>query len=98
QARVDVEYTVGGQMQHQDLVQSLPILDRNATTWTDNRRAAAFVTAKDPAVLTFSKNVNSMVKGKIQGAVNPNLLTAIAFFQALQLYGLTYSQDPIPTL
>jgi tetratricopeptide (TPR) repeat protein len=98
QARVDVEYTVGGQVQHQNLVQSLPILDRNATTWTDNRRAAAFVTAKDPAVLTFSKNVNSMVKGKIQGAVNPNLLSAIAFFQALQLFGLTYSQDPIPTL
>ena len=97
QARVDVEYTLRGQVQHQSLVQSIPILDRNATTWADNRRAAAFVTTKDPAVLTFSKNVNSMVNGKIQGAVNPNLLTAIAFFQALQLFGLTYSQDPIPT-
>ena len=68
QARVDVEYTLNGQVQHQSLVQSIPILDRNATTWADNRRAAAFVTTKDPAVLTFSKNVNSMVKGKIQGA------------------------------
>ncbi len=98
QARVDVEYILKGQVQHQSLVQSIPILDRNATTWSDDRRAAAFVTTKDPAVLTFSKNVNSMVKGRIEGAVNPNLLTAIAFFQALQLYGLTYSQDPIPTL
>lgn len=97
QARVDVEYTLGGQVQHQSLVQSIPVLDRNATTWSDNQRAAAFVTTKDPAVLTFSKNVNSIVNGKIQGALNPNLLTAIAFFQALQLYGLTYSQDPIPT-
>ena len=97
QARVDVEYTLNGQVQHQDIVESVPILDRNATTWADNQRAAAFVTTKDPAVLTFSKNVNSMVKGKIQGAVNPNLLTALAFFQALQLFGLTYSQDPIPT-
>lgn len=97
QARVDVDYTFKGKAQHQSLVQSIPILDRNATTWTDNQRAAAFVTTKDPAVLTFSKNVDSMVKGKIQGAVNPNLLTAIAFFQALQLFGLTYSQDPIPT-
>jgi tetratricopeptide (TPR) repeat protein len=98
QARVDVEYTLGGQVQRQNLVQSIPILDRNATTWADDRRAAAFVTTKDPAVLIFSRNVNSMVKGKIQGAVNPNLLTAIAFFQALQLFGLTYSQDPIPTV
>jgi tetratricopeptide (TPR) repeat protein len=38
-----------------------------------------------------------MVKGRIQGQVNPNLLTAIAFYEALQLFGLTYSQDPIPT-
>ena len=97
QARVDVEYTLSGQVQHQSLVQSIPILKRNATTWADNQRAAAFVTTNDPAVLTFSKNVNSMVKGKIQSAINPNLLSAIAFFQALQLYGLTYSQDPIPT-
>ena len=97
QARVDVEYTLGGQVEHQNLVQSIPILDRNATTWVDDRRAAAFVTTKDPAVLTFSKNVNSMVKGKILGQVNPNLLTAIAFYEALQLFGLTYSQDPIPT-
>jgi tetratricopeptide (TPR) repeat protein len=97
QAKVDVEYMLDGQVQHQSLVQSIPILDRNATTWADDRRAAAFVTTKDPAVLTFSKNVNSMVKGKLRGSVNPNLLTAMAFFQALQLFGLTYSQDPIPT-
>ncbi len=98
QGRIDVEYTLNGRAQHQSLVQSIPILNRNATSWSDDRRAAAFVTVRDPSVLAFSKNVNSMVRGKIQGAVNPNLLTAIAFFQSLQLYGLTYSQDPIPTL
>jgi len=98
QARVDVEYTLGGQVEHQNLVQSIPILNRNATSWTDDKRAAAFVTVRDPVVLAFSRNINSMVKGIIKGEVNPNLLTAAAFFQALQLYGLTYSQDPIPTL
>jgi len=98
QARVDVEYTLGGQAEHQNLVQSIPVLNRNATSWTDDKRAAAFVTIRDPAVLTFSRNVNSMVKGIIKGEVNPNLITAVALFQALQLYGLTYSQDPIPTL
>ncbi|MGA2611867.1 MAG: tetratricopeptide repeat protein [Spirochaetia bacterium] len=97
QATIDVTYTLNGQPQHLSAVQAIPILDRNATTWADNRRAAAFVTTKDPSVLLFSKNVNSMVKGKTKGAINPNLLTAIAFFQALQLYGLTYSQDPVPT-
>jgi hypothetical protein len=98
QARIDLEYTVDGQVEQQDVVQSITILDRNATTWVDNRRAAAFVTTKDPAVLTFSKVVNGTVKGKIQSAISPNILTAMAFFDALQLYGLTYSQDPIPTV
>jgi ankyrin repeat protein/tetratricopeptide (TPR) repeat protein len=98
QARVDVECTLGGHVEHQNLVQSIPILNRNATSWVDDKRAAAFVTVRDPVVLTFSRNVNSMVKGTIKGEVNPNLITAVAFFQALQLYGLTYSQDPIPTL
>jgi tetratricopeptide (TPR) repeat protein len=93
-----VDYTIDGQGQHQNVVQDIPILDRNATTWVDNRRAAAFVTTKDPAVLLFSKNVSGMVKGKVRGEVNSNLLSAMAFFEALQLYGLSYSQDPIPTL
>ena len=75
-----------------------PILSRNATTWIDDRRAAAFVTTKDPAVLLFSKNVSSMVKGKVKGEINSNLLIAMALFEALQLYGLTYSRDPIPTV
>jgi len=57
QARVDVEYMLGGQVQHQSLVQSVLILDRNAITWADDRRAAAFVTTKDPAVLTANKQV-----------------------------------------
>ncbi len=96
QARVDVEYAINGQLEHQSLVQSIPILNRNATSWNDNQRAAAFVTIRDPVVLAFAKNVNSIVKEKVQG--DPSLLTAIAFFQALQLYGLAYSQDPIPTL
>ncbi|MGA2481200.1 MAG: ankyrin repeat domain-containing protein, partial [Spirochaetia bacterium] len=98
QARVDVEYTLNRRPQHQYLVQSIPILNRNATSWADDRRAAAFVTIRDPVVLSFSKNVNSMVRGKIQGAINPDLLTALAFFQTLQIFGLTYSQDPIPTV
>jgi tetratricopeptide (TPR) repeat protein len=97
QAAISVDYVLNGQSMHQNLVEVVPILDRNATTWADDRRAAAFVTTKDPAVLTFSKNVISMVKGKSNAAVNQNLITAMALFETLQLYGLTYSSDPVPT-
>ena len=30
--------------------------NRNAMTWDDDRKAAAFVTAKDPALLGFAKS------------------------------------------
>jgi tetratricopeptide (TPR) repeat protein len=98
QGTIDLQYIVSGQTVHQSQVVDVPILDRNATTWIDDRRVAAFVTAKDPAVLFFSKNVNSMVKDMVSGAINPNLLAAMSFFGTLQLYGLAYSSDPVPTL
>ena len=97
QASINVDYTVDGQPRHMSVVQAVSILKRNATSWVDNRRAAAFVTTSDPAVLFFSKNVNGMVKGKVSGDINANLLLAMALFEALQLYGLSYSADPIPT-
>jgi len=63
-------------------------------TWEDDRRAAAFVTAKDPTVLKFSKNITSMLKGKASNALNAKLLTAIGMHEALSQYGLNYVVDP----
>jgi len=94
QATISLEYALNGRTQRQTFVQSIRILDRNAMTWEDDRRASCFVTAKDPAVLSFSKNVSSIVKGKTAGAINPNLTTAIAFHETLSLCGLSYMQDP----
>src|SRR5208283_3901770 len=71
QATIDITYSIDGQPQHQSTVQNISVLGRSAITWTDDRRAAAFVTTEDPAVLMFSRNVNSMVKGKVKGEVNP---------------------------
>lgn len=94
QAEVTLEYKQKGEPQRQSVMQTVRVFDRNAMTWQDDRRVAAFVTAKDPAVLSFSKNVAGMVKGKTSGAVNPNLLQAMAFHDALSLYGLSYVVDP----
>jgi tetratricopeptide (TPR) repeat protein len=62
--------------------------------WDDDRKAAAFVTAKDSAVLRFSKNVLAMVKDKGSRAVNKNLLAAMALHEATRVYGLAYVTDP----
>jgi tetratricopeptide (TPR) repeat protein len=72
----------------------LEILYRNAMNWEDDRRAAVFVTSKDPAVLGFVKNVKSMVQGKGGGALDANLRMGIALHEALSLHGLVYTPDP----
>ncbi len=72
----------------------LDIYDRNATTWDDNRKAAAFVTAKDPSILEFSKRVTGWTKGIKSRAINKNLSSAIGLHEALRLYGMNYVVDP----
>ena len=94
QINISVETAVAGENYGNEIVKTLRVHDRNATTWEDDRRAAAFVSMKDPTVLKFSKNVTSMVSDKASKAINANFLTAIAFHEALRLYGVNYVIDP----
>jgi tetratricopeptide (TPR) repeat protein len=93
-AEITFEYTVGGDKYRESHIETVRILDRNAITWDDDRKAAVFVTTKDPTVLTFSKNIASLIEGSGSKAINHNLRMAMAFYQALSLYGLSYIIDP----
>ncbi len=97
-ARVTLQYTLNGKDLTQDSVQTLQVLRRNSLTWDDDRKAAAFVSANDPTAVRFAKNVQSMVQGKASATLEPNLLLAMAMHDALTLFGLTYSTDPVATL
>jgi tetratricopeptide (TPR) repeat protein len=94
QIAISVGSSVAGETYGNEVVQSLRVYDRNAMTWDDDRHAAAFVSMKDPSVLRFAKNVSSYVKDRAPKIINKNLLTALAFFEALRLYGLSYTVDP----
>ncbi|HUX11430.1 MAG TPA: hypothetical protein VMW87_00300 [Spirochaetia bacterium] len=93
-AEIVLEYRMNDELYRDVRIATVRVLDRNAMTWDDDRRAAAFVTAKDPAVLTFSKAVAGLVRDRGPQAVNANLLQAIAIFQSLDLYGISYVVDP----
>jgi tetratricopeptide (TPR) repeat protein len=94
QAEISLEYRVGAETGRRSFTHSLGVLDRNALTWEDDRRAAAFITAKDPVLLTFSKNViSAMRSSRVQG-LNAQLLTALAIYEATNLRGLSYVPDP----
>jgi tetratricopeptide (TPR) repeat protein len=87
-------YTLQGQAYQQKMNDSAVIYDRNAITWNDDRKVAAFVSDKDPAVLSFSKNVSAIVKTRGNTALNGSLQQVMAMHQALQLFGLAYVPDP----
>ena len=93
-AQILISYKYSGEKYSGGLAETIRLYDRNATQWDDNRKAAAFVTAKDPAVLKFSKNIAGLIKGKGSRAVNENLRMAVGIHEALALYGMSYVVDP----
>jgi hypothetical protein len=93
-AEVVLEYRMGGELYRDVRNLTVRIFDRNAMRWDDDRKAAAFVTAKDPKVLNFAKAVAAITTDKGPQAVDPNLQAGMALFKALDLYGLKYVIDP----
>jgi tetratricopeptide (TPR) repeat protein len=92
--KISVDYNAEGKSRTQEFVGTIRMHNRNAITWDDDRKVASFVTAKDTAVLKFSKNVAGMIKGKASRSLNPNLLMGIALHETLKLYGMSYVIDP----
>ena len=84
---VSVEYGV-------DLVQSrtatVLVNDRNALTWSDDRKAAAFVSSRDPWVLDLTGNFMATVKSVRNPELARNMQTAIAIHEGLGTYGIGY--------
>jgi len=93
-ADITVDYKYKGQQYMYTKVETLSLYDRNATRWDDDRKAAAFVTAKDPIVLKFAKSTAGIVNESGMRAVNENLRMAMAMHEALSLFGMSYVVDP----
>ena len=93
-ALLSLSYTQDKKVEQKEYIETLRIHNRNALSWDDDRKASAFVTAKDPVVQKFAKNVTGMIKGNAYPALDANLMLALALHEALDLYGITYVVDP----
>jgi tetratricopeptide (TPR) repeat protein len=91
---ITVDYKLEGNSEQDVRTETLRMYDRNAMTWVDDRRAAAFITTKDPQVLTFAKNVVGMLRDKEGRFLSDKLLLGIGIHEALTAYGITYVVDP----
>ncbi len=89
-----LQYTLNGEPFRKTIETTLRLYDRNSLTWDDDRKVAAFVTAKDPDVLSFSKFTAGIAKNKGSKAINENLRLAMGMHEALALYGMAYVVDP----
>jgi hypothetical protein len=95
---VSLQYTQYGKTYTDEYVGTLDVLDRNAITWDDDRKAAAFISSKDPEALAWSKGVAGAVKDLLNPGVNQNLQAAMAVHEALRLQKYAYVKDPTSAL
>lgn len=91
---ITIEYSQFGQTYRDEYVATLDIVDRNAITWDDDRKVAAFISSKDPEALVWSKAVAAAVKDSLNWAVNPGLQAAMAIHEALRVMKFAYVKDP----
>lgn len=91
---ISLDYRISGELYRDVRTITLRVLDRNAMTWDDDRKAAAFITAKDPAVMGVSRTVAGLVRENAPKAMNPNLAMGMGMFDVVELYGITYVIDP----
>ncbi|MDR1249857.1 MAG: tetratricopeptide repeat protein, partial [Treponema sp.] len=93
-SRIIVEYRSLGTVKRAQLPIEIPVYHRNAMSWDDDRRAAAFVSARDPAALWFSRYVSSVVQNRLRPGINRNIQYALGLFETLNVYGINYVIDP----
>ncbi len=89
---IRVEYDALGAAITKSQPQSTEFLYRNAMVWDVDEKAAAFVTAKDPDLLQYAKQV--MGKLGDTPAANKKLLSAVGLYEAMRSWGLKYVVDP----
>ena len=93
-AEIILEYNADGQRYRETTVESIQLEYRNAMTWDDDRKAAAFITARDPRVMSVSKNIAGAANSAGGYNVPTPLQTALALHETMRLYGMNYVIDP----
>jgi len=73
---------------------TVTVNNRNALTWDDDRKAAAFVTAKDPLILSFAKRIASGIDTVGRTSFNTKFRIAMGLFEAMGTNRIGYVQDP----
>ncbi len=93
-AQILIEYSQQDSLQTAEQSASIRIYDRNAMTWDDDRKAAAYITAKDPEILVISKRIAGMTRGEGNDSLPSELKVAIGLLEGLRTFDIQYVPDP----
>lgn len=93
-ANVGVNYLVAEQDYTKEESFTFKLYNRNAMTWSDDRKLASFITPKDTPGKVFARSVIQQYQDEKINVLNQNLQSAIELFDALGAYGLAYVPDP----
>ncbi len=93
-----LEYSQYGKTYRDEYSPSIDVLFRNAMIWEDDRRMAAFISARDPSANGFARGVLAAAREARNPALNQDLQSAMLIFEALRSYGMIYTKDPASAL
>jgi hypothetical protein len=93
-AKIIIDYRRLGSRKTMELPVDMPIYHRNAMSWDDDRRAASFVSSRDPAVQYFALYLSSIMEKRMRPGIPRNIQYALGLFEALRTYGIAYIIDP----
>ena len=93
-----LEYSQYGKTYREEYAPSMEVLFRNAMTWDDNRRMAAFISGRDPAAFGFARGVLAASSPAYNPALGRDLQSAMLIYEALRAFGISYVRDPSSVL
>ena len=92
-AEVRIEYEYVGKYINVSRPLTLTVQNRNAMTWDDDRKVAAFMSSNHPLVKGYAKNLAATVRGDSLKAFNNEFRIAVGIFTMLESYGMQYIPD-----
>ncbi|MBN2874004.1 MAG: hypothetical protein JXM71_02820 [Spirochaetales bacterium] len=70
------------------------LYDKNALTWDDDRKVAAFITSQDSALRNYASHIRQIHREVVNKYLSPNLQFAMQAYSALAELGMYYQVDP----
>jgi hypothetical protein len=91
---IKATYSAAGEEHEEIATVTLETWDRNAMTWDDNQKIAAFVTPRDEEIQKVARNVASLVQDDGLVGFAPELQLAMALLELMDVFGCAYIVDP----